>query len=129
MPNEPRRFFTASFENLASKAVLARHDKIPVLVFDEIDANVGGEMGNAIGEKLEAVAGSHQVLCVTHLPQVAVHGRTHFVVTKEVRAGRTLTEIKPVEKAERVEASRVLHGPSARYEGRRETLLDAAREG
>jgi DNA repair protein RecN (Recombination protein N) len=96
---------------LATKAVLAQHDRIPVLVFDEIDANVGGEMGNAIGEKLQAIAAKHQVLCVTHLPQVAVHGRSHFVVTKEVRDGRTRTQIRPVEQDERVEElARMLGG-------------------
>ena len=57
---------------LATKAVLARHDRIPVMVFDEIDANVGGEMGSAVGRKLAEVARTHQVICITHLPQVAV---------------------------------------------------------
>jgi len=81
---------------LAIKAVLARHDRIPVLVFDEIDSNVGGEMGNAIGSKLSAVAKQHQVICITHLPQVAVHGAAHFVVAKEVHDERTRTSITPV---------------------------------
>jgi DNA repair protein RecN (Recombination protein N) len=96
---------------LATKAVLAAHDRIPILVFDEIDANVGGEMGHAIGAKLSAVAADHQVLCITHLPQVAVHGATHFVVTKEVRNGRTCTQIRPVEGRERAEeVARMLGG-------------------
>jgi DNA repair protein RecN (Recombination protein N) len=96
---------------LATKTVLAAHDRIPVLAFDEIDANIGGETGNAIGEKLVAVAKNHQVLCITHLPQVAVHGRTHFVVTKEVKDGRTRTDIKPIAGDERVEeVARMLGG-------------------
>jgi len=96
---------------LATKAVLAAHDRIPVLVFDEIDANVGGEMGNAIGSKLTTVARNHQVLCITHLPQVAVHGTTHFVVTKEVRDGRTCTDMRPVDSGERAEeVARMLGG-------------------
>jgi DNA repair protein RecN (Recombination protein N) len=96
---------------LATKAVLASHDRIPVLVFDEIDANVGGEMGHAIGAKLAAVASSHQVLCITHLPQVAVHGGTHFRVAKRVQDGRTLTEIGRADGEERVEeVARMLGG-------------------
>ena len=96
---------------LATKAVLAAHDRIPVMVFDEIDANVGGEMGQAVGAKLAAVAANHQVLCITHLPQVAVHGATHFVVLKEVKEGRTRTLIQRVKGKERVEeVARMLGG-------------------
>jgi DNA repair protein RecN (Recombination protein N) len=96
---------------LAVKAVLAAHDRIPVLVFDEIDANVGGETGNAIGDKLDTVASGHQVLCITHLPQIAVHGATHFVVAKEVRDGRTYTRIRRVADKERIEeVARMLGG-------------------
>ncbi len=96
---------------LAVKAVLAKHDRIPVLVFDEIDSNVGGEMGNAIGAKLTAVASSHQVLCITHLPQVAIHGTSHLVVDKEVHEGRTRTSITTVKDDARVEeVARMLGG-------------------
>jgi len=96
---------------LAVKAVLAAHDRIPVLFFDEIDANLGGEMGNAVGRKLAAVAGSHQVICITHLPQVAAHGGTHFVVSKAVRDGRTCTAIAPIEgEARAEEVARMLGG-------------------
>jgi DNA repair protein RecN (Recombination protein N) len=96
---------------LAVKAVLANHDSIPVLVFDEIDANVGGVMGNAIGVKLDRVGTHHQVLCITHLPQVAVFGRTHFAVTKEVTGGRTRTQIERLAKEARVEEiARMLGG-------------------
>jgi DNA repair protein RecN (Recombination protein N) len=96
---------------LAVKAVLAKHDRIPVLVFDEIDSNVGGEMGNAIGAKLTTVAEGHQVICITHLPQVAVHGATHFVVAKDVHEGRTRTAITPVEGDARAEeVARMLGG-------------------
>lgn len=109
---------------LATKAVLAAHDRIPVLVFDEIDANVGGEMGHAIGEKLAAVSDTHQVLCITHLPQVAVHGRTHFVVAKAVQDGRTRTHMKAVQDDDRVEEiARMLGGKD-----RTRTSLQHARE-
>jgi DNA repair protein RecN (Recombination protein N) len=82
---------------LAVKAVLARHDRIPVLVFDEIDSNIGGEVGRAVGIKLQGVAATHQTLCITHLPQVAVYGHRHLVVGKEVRYGRTFAQISAVE--------------------------------
>jgi DNA repair protein RecN (Recombination protein N) len=96
---------------LAVKSVLARHDRIPLLVFDEVDANVGGEMGNAIGARLREIAEHHQVVCITHLPQVAVHGVRHLVVAKDVRDGRTLTSIRPVEGEARVEEiARMLGG-------------------
>ena len=96
---------------LAAKAVLAAHDRIPVLVFDEIDANVGGEMGNAIGEKLASIGSTHQVICITHLPQTAVYGNLHFVVAKAVSDGRTRTMIDAVDQDSRVEeVARMLGG-------------------
>lgn len=96
---------------LAVKTVLAEHDRVPVLVFDEVDANVGGEMGNAIGDKLRAVAAARQVICITHLPQVAARGKRHHVVTKTLRAGRTATAIEPVDGDDRVsELARMLGG-------------------
>lgn len=96
---------------LALKAVLALHDRVPVLVFDEIDANLGGEMGHAVGSKLATVAESHQLLCITHLPQVAVCGGYHLVVSKRVDAGRTRVSIQPVAKEERIgEIARMLGG-------------------
>lgn len=114
-PMRPLRIIASSGEisrvMLATKAVLAEHDRVPVLVFDEVDANVGGEMGVAIGEKLAAVSRGHQVLCITHLPQVAVHGRVHFAVAKRVAKGRTFTEILPVTgKAREEEIARMLGG-------------------
>lgn len=81
---------------LAVKSVLALHDKIPLLVFDEIDANIGGEIGNAVGSKLRGVAKHHQVVCITHLPQVAVCGHSHYMVSKHVEDGRTRAEISPI---------------------------------
>ena len=96
---------------LATKAVLAAHDRIPVMMFDEIDANVGGEMGHAIGDKLSTVSKNHQVLCITHLPQVAVHGTTHLVVSKQVHDGRTRTEVHAIADEVRVdEVARMLGG-------------------
>ena len=96
---------------LATKVVLAAHDRIPVMVFDEIDANVGGEMGNAVGRKLAEVAKKHQVICITHLPQVAVFGAYHLAVNKSVREGRTSTAVHPLAEKDRVEeVARMLGG-------------------
>ena len=96
---------------LATKAVLAGHDKIPVLIFDEIDANVGGEIGLAVGEKLAELGESHQVICITHLPQVAAKGETHFAVTKSLRDKRTITEVQLLDDESRVEEiARMLGG-------------------
>jgi DNA repair protein RecN (Recombination protein N) len=96
---------------LAVKAVLAKHDRIPVLVFDEIDANIGGEVGRAVGMKLRAVAVTHQVICITHLPQVAVYGQQHHVVTKIVQKNRTTTRIACVTGEARAgEIARMLGG-------------------
>jgi DNA repair protein RecN (Recombination protein N) len=114
-PMRPLRAIASSGEisrvMLATKAVLAAHDRIPVMVFDEIDANVGGEMGSAVGRKLAEVARRHQVLCITHLPQVAVCGSTHLAVSKSVREGRTVTDVRALDARERVEeVARMLGG-------------------
>jgi len=96
---------------LATKTVLAKHDRIPILVFDEIDANVGGEIAGSVGQKLAAVAGHHQVICITHLPQVASMGHAHFAVTKSVREGRTFTGVAHLDESQRVdELARMLGG-------------------
>ena len=96
---------------LAVKSVLAEHDSIPVLVFDEIDSNVGGEIGRAVGEKLRRLAATHQVVSITHLPQVAAFGDAHFAVSKHVSANRTMAEIRPLEDEARAqELARMLGG-------------------
>ena len=114
-PSRPLRAIASSGEisrvMLATKAVLAGHDRIPVMIFDEIDANVGGEMGTAVGRKLAEVAENHQVICITHLPQVAVFGRHHLAVRKSVRGERTVTEVEPLAEPARVEeVARMLGG-------------------
>ncbi|MBR0056496.1 MAG: DNA repair protein RecN, partial [Kiritimatiellae bacterium] len=96
---------------LAVKSVLAEHDSIPVLVFDEIDSNIGGETGRAVGEKLRRLAATHQVISITHLPQVAAFGDAHFAVSKHVEGKRTLAEIQPLEGEPRaLELARMLGG-------------------
>jgi len=81
---------------LALKTVLAEADATPLLVFDEVDANVGGEVGRAVGTELARLSGKHQVLCVTHLPQVASLAQNHFVVTKSQDDASTAVEIGPI---------------------------------
>ena len=116
-PLKPLRTIASSGEisrlMLAIKSALAEHDAIPLLVFDEIDANVGGEIANAVGAKMRKLAGDHQVLCITHLPQVAAAAATHFVVTKEVTGGRTHSRLSEVAgKARNEEIARMLGGKS-----------------
>ncbi|MEM1222531.1 MAG: DNA repair protein RecN [Verrucomicrobiota bacterium] len=81
---------------LALKTVLAESDATPLLVFDEVDANVGGEVGRAVGMELARLASRHQVFCVTHLPQVASLAQSHFVVTKAMAEDATCVSIKPI---------------------------------
>jgi DNA repair protein RecN (Recombination protein N) len=114
-PLKPLRSIASSGEisrlMLAIKSSLAAQDAIPLLVFDEIDANVGGEIANAVGAKMRALAKEHQVLCITHLPQVAAAATQHFVVTKEVSGGRTHSDLREVTaKARREEIARMLGG-------------------
>jgi DNA repair protein RecN (Recombination protein N) len=81
---------------LALKTVLAEADATPLLVFDEVDANVGGEVGRSVGSELARLSGRHQVLCVTHLPQVASLAQNHFVVTKSQDDHSTTVSIGPI---------------------------------
>ncbi|MCF7687761.1 MAG: AAA family ATPase [Cephaloticoccus sp.] len=82
---------------LALKSVLADLDGVPLLVFDEVDANVGGEIGSVVGQKMAEIAGSHQVLCVTHLPQVAAKATCHLVVAKDQSKARAVVTIMPIQ--------------------------------
>ena len=98
---------------LAVKSALAAHDAIPLLVFDEIDTNVGGEIANAVGAKMQALGRGHQVICITHLPQVAATAASHFVVTKDATRGRTFSNLHQVTgKARQEEIARMLGGKS-----------------
>jgi len=81
---------------LALKTILADLDGVPVLVFDEVDANVGGEIGRVVGEKMAGIASGHQVLCVTHLPQVAGLGDSHLLVEKDQSGQRAVVTIQPI---------------------------------
>ncbi|MCF6156089.1 MAG: DNA repair protein RecN [Candidatus Brocadia sp.] len=88
---------------LALKHQLAKVDKTPVLVFDEIDANIGGRMGEVIGEKLSSIARSHQVICITHLPQIASYADEQWKVNKQVKNGKTFSTIENLSGESRLE--------------------------
>jgi len=116
-PLKPLRAIASSGEisrlMLAIKSALAAHDSIPLLVFDEIDTNVGGEIAHAVGAKMQRLGRGHQVICITHLPQVAATASSHFVVTKEVTRGRTYSQLNEVSgKGRREEIARMLGGKS-----------------
>ncbi len=116
-PLKPLRAIASSGEisrlMLAIKSALAAHDAIPLLVFDEIDTNVGGEIAHAVGTKMQTLGRDHQVICITHLPQVAATASSHFVVTKEVVRGRTYSQLREISGKERQEEiARMLGGKS-----------------
>src|SRR5436189_2231032 len=114
-PLKPLRAIASSGEisrlMLAIKSAIAAHDAIPLLVFDEIDTNVGGEIAHAVGAKMQTLGRDHQVICITHLPQVAATASSHFVVTKEVVHGHTFSDLHQVSgKARREEIAGMLGG-------------------
>ncbi|MBR4210354.1 MAG: DNA repair protein RecN [Lachnospiraceae bacterium] len=98
---------------LAIKAVLADSDEIPTLIFDEIDTGISGRTAQKVSEKLAYIAGNHQVLCITHLPQIASMADSHFVIAKGVKSGKTTTEIRSLSHEETgEELARLLGGTS-----------------
>ena len=114
-PARPLRAIASSGElarvMLALKTVLAAEDSIPVLIFDEVDANVGGETAHAVGERMRQIADQRQVLCITHLAPVAAAAQTHYVVSKAVIDGRTESNISLLDEKSRVEElARMLGG-------------------
>jgi DNA repair protein RecN (Recombination protein N) len=116
---------------LALKTVLAAQDRLGTLVFDEIDANVGGRLGDVLGEKLAALGKTHQVICVTHLPQVASYARHQWTIRKSRRGKRTTTTIHLLADADRVdELASMLRGEARGETTRQEAvaMLSAARQ-
>jgi len=114
-PLKPLRLTASSGEMsrvlLAVKSALAKQDAVPLLVFDEIDANVGGNIAEAVGHKMASLGTTHQVIAITHFPQVASLAGSHFVVTKEIEGDRTKSYIREVADAERIEElARMLGG-------------------
>ncbi len=96
---------------LAIKSLVLTRGDIPTLLFDEVDAGIGGRVAEMVGNKLKKVADSHQVICVTHLPQIAALANFHYVVEKEIAKGRTFTKVKKLSDRDRVsEVARMLGG-------------------
>jgi len=116
---------------LALKGVLVRADPVPTMVFDEVDVGIGGRVAEAVGRRLSRLAESHQVVCITHLPQIAKYAETHLLVSKSSRGGRTQTGIRQLGEAERVEElARMSAGTTVTRTGlahAREMLESAAR--
>ena len=116
---------------LALKTVLAAHDQRVTLVFDEIDANVGGRLGDVLGEKLASLGKTHQVICITHLPQVACYAPTQWSIRKARHGKRTTTSITQLNDEARIdELAIMLRGESRSESTRREAaaMLAAARK-
>jgi DNA repair protein RecN (Recombination protein N) len=109
---------------LALKSILSSVDKVSTLIFDEIDIGIGGRVAESVGKKLRKVADYRQVICVTHLPQIAVYGRNHYAVRKETRGKKTYTSIDALEQKARVaEIARMLGGEEIT-----EATVNAAKE-
>lgn len=130
-PEKPLRQIASSGEisrvMLALKSALADQETVPLLVFDEIDANVGGEIANAVGRKMRRLGIKHQVICISHLPQVACCADRHFVVSKEIREDRTLSNlIETTADARIAELARMLGGRSASALSHARELLELA---
>ena len=96
---------------LALKVILAGSESVETIVFDEVDAGIGGGVAEAVGKKLADLAGHSQVICITHLPQIARFGDHHFLISKKVKNKRTLTFIEPLDSGQRIqEVARMLGG-------------------
>lgn len=109
---------------LAMKAILAETDSVETVVFDEVDAGIGGSVAEVVGKKLSSLAEHHQVICITHLPQIAKFGNQHFCISKSVSDGRTITSINPLNEKDRLkEIARMLGGVEIT-----QATLDHARE-
>lgn len=128
-PLQPLRQIASSGEisrvMLAVKSALADQDATPLMVFDEIDANVGGEVARAVGRKMAALGTRHQVVAITHFPQVAATAAHHFVVEKEVSGGRTRSRLFPVAGETRIqELVRMLGGGGEQARAMAASLLN-----
>ncbi len=96
---------------LTLKAILAETDAVGTVIFDEVDAGIGGPVAEVVGKKLKALSKKHQLICITHLPQIARFGSYHYYIEKQVKDGRTTTAIRPMDQEERInEIARMLGG-------------------
>jgi DNA repair protein RecN (Recombination protein N) len=118
---------------LALKAILAKTDSVETVIFDEVDAGIGGNVAEMVGKKMSELSRFHQVLCITHLPQIAKFGDNHYRIEKQVRKGRTRTSIDFLNSEQRIEEiARMLGGASITQTTRshaREMLQNHAGDG
>jgi DNA repair protein RecN (Recombination protein N) len=113
---------------LALKSILSRVDEVATLIFDEIDVGVGGRAGQVVGQKLWAISDNHQVVCITHLPQVAAFGDAHYHIAKEFSTDRTRTSVRRLDEQQRVdELAAMLDGtPSEHSRANAREIIDRA---
>lgn len=116
---------------LAFKTVLAEKDDIPTLIFDEIDTGISGRIGSVVAEKINGLSRSHQVICITHLPQIAVMADKHYRIEKKVYDGRTVTQVHLLDDQERqMEIAKLIGGAEVSHIGLKhaQELIDTARK-
>jgi len=102
---------------LAMKCLLARRDKVETVIFDEVDAGIGGKAAEAVAKKIQELSSHHQVVCITHLPQIAACAEEHFMVAKHVDEGRTISTITELDVEARVmELARMLGGENLTHQ-------------
>jgi DNA repair protein RecN (Recombination protein N) len=115
---------------LAVRTLIAGDAPGRTLVFDEIDAGIGGRVADVVGRRLRRLGNTFQVLCITHLPQIAAHGAAHFHIAKSVRQGRTVTRVERLGSRERVEEiARMISGagePSGRSRATAKELIESS---
>ena len=113
---------------LAIKTLVSADAPGKTLIFDEVDAGIGGRVADVVGRKLQQLGRTFQVLCITHLPQMAAHAAVHFHISKQIRGGRTLTAVARLDEAARIDELARMLGGAAVSERVRETareMLDA----
>jgi DNA repair protein RecN (Recombination protein N) len=114
---------------LALKSILAAVERVPTLVFDEVDTGIGGGVAEVVGRKLKALTKTCQVFCITHLPQVASRGDIHFLIEKQVVLGRTVTAVRPLTQRERVDEIARMSGGLVITETTRKLAAELLRQG
>ena len=114
---------------LALKSILAAVEQVPTLVFDEVDSGIGGGVAEVVGRKLKALTNTSQVFCITHLPQVASRGDIHFLIEKQVVAGRTVTTVRPLTQRERVDEIARMSGGLVITDTTRKLAAELLRQG
>ena len=109
---------------LALKSALAKQDDTPLLIFDEIDANVGGEIARAVGEKMQELGRDRQVIAITHFPQVAALAAHHYLISKEIEQGRSVSRLVELREKTRIaELVRMLGSSGSAAEAHARSLL------